>query len=126
MQEWKQFENKARKACESKFRCKLPEEKVVINGKDKKFDLVNKEKGIVGDVKFYRNTSGGNIPSAKRSTANEYVWLLQKTKGFKKKMLVMGEDMAMAEKYVSDFAPWIEGVEVYFFRRDKELKKIFP
>ena len=45
---------------------------VNINGKYKNLDLVNSQKKVVGDVKNYKTTAGGNRPSAKFSTLNEY------------------------------------------------------
>jgi len=99
----------------------LPEGSLDINGKRKRFDLVNAEHKVVGDVKFYKNTAGGNIPSAKRSTINEYVWLLQKLPEDWRKFIVIGEDLAMAQKYVDDFSPWLEDVEILFFKRPDQL-----
>jgi len=98
----------------------LPERTIDINGKRKRFDLVNLNHKLVGDVKFYRNTVGGNIPSAKRSTLNEYVWLLQKLPEDWRKFIVIGEDCAMAQKYVDDFSPWLEDVDILFFKRPDE------
>ena len=62
---WLDFENKARIAIENELGMNLPSEKVRINGKFKNFDLVNFENSVVGDVKYYKTTSGGNRPSAK-------------------------------------------------------------
>ena len=64
---WSDFEVKARKAIEDKLGISLSSEKVNINGKFKNFDLVNLENKIVGDVKHYKTTEGGNRPSAKIS-----------------------------------------------------------
>ena len=70
---WSYFEEKARKAIEEELKMELPGGKVSINGKYKNFDLVNSQKKVVGDVKHYKATSGGNRPSAKFSILNEYV-----------------------------------------------------
>ena len=119
---WLEYEQAARRHMESKLECMLPEMGVDINGKAKKFDLVNLTKKIAGDAKFYRNTASGNMPSAKRSTLNEYVWLLQKLPSDWKKFIVIGEDLEMAKKYVDDFNPWLGDVEIIFFERpDKEV-----
>ena len=74
---WADFEENARRAIEEKLKIELPSGKVNINGKYKNFDLVNLENKVVGDVKNYKTTSGGNRPSAKFSVLNEYVWLMQ-------------------------------------------------
>ena len=93
---WSDFEENARKAIEEELKMKLPSQKVAINGKFKNFDLVNLENKVVGDVKHYKMTSGGNRPSAKFSTLNEYVWLMQLLEKFEntkwKKLFVIGED----------------------------------
>ena len=73
----KKFEEIARNAIQKKLGCKLNNGKLNITGKDKNFDLVNENKRIVGDVKHYSMTKGGNIPSAKFSTLNEYAWLIR-------------------------------------------------
>jgi len=117
--EWNDFEEKARKYFESFLKMSLVCNSVEIEGKGKKFDLVNKENKVVGDVKFYKNTIGGNIPSAKRSTLNEYVWLMQKLGNSWRKIIVIGEDKEMAQKYVNDFGLWLGNVEVWFFTRKR-------
>ena len=84
---WLDFENKARVAIENELDMNLPSEKVRINGKFKNFDLVNFQNSVVGDVKYYKTTSGGNRPSAKFSILNEYAWQMQLLEKFDDKNL---------------------------------------
>ena len=98
---WSYFEEKARRAIEEELKMELPGGKVNINGKYKNFDLVNSQKKVVGDVKHYKTTSGGNRPSAKFSTLNEYVWLMQLLEQFDgskwKKLFIIGEGPGQKE-----------------------------
>ena len=119
---WKDFEEKARICLQRRFKCSLSNEKVFINGKGKKLDLVNKKLKIAGDVKNYCNTKGGNSPEAKRSILNEYVWILQKLPKRWKKLIVLGEDISMAKNYIRDYDPWLNGVTFYFYHRKSGLK----
>jgi len=118
---WQEFEREARQRMERELGLSLPDGGIDINGKCKRFDLVNVEHKLVGDVKFYKNTAGGNIPSAKRSTLNEYVWFLQKLPKDWSKFIVIGEDLSMAQKYVDDFSPWLDDVSIIFFERPDKL-----
>lgn len=126
MLDYQKFEIKAKEKFEKIFGFSLRSAGVNINGKEKSFDMVNLNKRVVGDAKYYRNTKGGNMPAAKRSTANEYVWLLQKLNKNVHKFLVIGEDRKMAEKYVKDFSPWLEEVEIYFFKIGKMPERLYP
>ena len=120
---WLDFEVKARKAIEEELGIQLPSEKVNINGKFKNFDLVNVENKVVGDVKHYKTTSGGNRPSAKFSTLNEYVWLMQLLEKFDKvkwkKLFVVGEDIEMIKKYITEFEKWLGDIEFYYYSEGK-------
>ena len=118
---WVEYENEARAFMEQSLGMELQEIAVDINGKRKKFDLVNIQNKVVGDVKHYRNTSGGNNPSAKRSTLNEYIWLLQKMPSEWKKFIVIGEDLEMARKYVRDYEPWLDGVNIVYYERSGKV-----
>ncbi len=125
---WQDFEIKARKAIEEELGVQLPSETVNINGKMKNFDLVNKEHFIVGDIKNYKKTAGGNRPSAKISILNEYVWLMQLLEKYDnrkwKKLFVVGEDFEMLNAYLQEFDKWLGDVEFYFFSSDSGLKKM--
>ena len=125
---WFDFENNARKVIESELNIALPCGKIAINGKFKNFDLLNEEEKVVGDVKHYKTTSGGNRPSAKFSTLNEYVWLMQlleKFDGHKwRKLLVIGEDLEMVKKYIDEFEKWLGDIEFFFYSKNSGLKKI--
>lgn len=124
MKSHKEFEKQARMAAEKKFGICLPQDRVDIKGKWKGFDLVNIREKYVGDVKHYSYTRTGNRPAAKFSTANEYVWLLQKLgKGFRK-FLIMGEDEKLVRRYVAEFSPWLEDVQIYFYRPGNKLQRI--
>ncbi len=125
---WQDFEEQAREAIEKELGVTLGSGKVNINGKQKNFDLINNEKRIVGDVKHYKTTSGGNRPSAKFSTLNEYVWIMQLLEKYDntkwKKLFVIGEDLEMAKKYINEFNSWLSDIEFYFFSKETGLKKI--
>ena len=94
----------------------------------KNFDLVNSQKKVVGDVKHYKTTSGGNRPSAKFSTLNEYVWLMQLLEQFDdskwKKLFVVGEDLEMIKKYITEFEKWLGDIEFYYYSEGTGIKKI--
>ena len=125
---WLDFEVKARKAIEEKIGIQLSSEKVNINGKFKNFDLVNVENKVVGDVKHYKTTSGGNRPSAKFSTLNEYVWLMQLLEKFDKvkwkKLFVVGEDIEMIKKYIIELEKWLGDIEFYYYSENTGIEKI--
>ena len=125
---WSDFELHAREAIQKELNVELSSGGVIINGKIKNFDLVNQDKRIVGDIKNYKITEGGNRPSAKFSILNEYAWLMQlleKYDGHKwKKLFVIGEDIEMVKHYVKEFDKWLEDIEVYFFSSSFGLKKM--
>ena len=125
---WADFEENARRAIEEKLKIELPSGKVNINGKYKNFDLVNLENKVVGDVKNYKTTSGGNRPSAKFSILNEYVWLMQLLEQFDgskwKKLFVIGEDLEMIKKYITEFEKWLGDIEFYYYSEGTGIKKI--
>lgn len=117
---WSKFELLARQAIEKELDADLDGGGIDINGKIKNFDLMNKSKKIVGDIKNYAVTKAGNVPVAKFSTLNEYVWqmqLLEKYSGEHwRKILVIGEDLDMIKMYIKTFDKWLEDVEIYYFR----------
>ena len=125
---WSYFEEKARRAIEEELKMELPGGKVNINGKYKNFDLVNSQKKVGGDVKHYKTTSGGNRPSAKFSILNEYVWLMQLLEQFDgskwKKLFVVGEDLEMIKKYITEFEKWLGDIEFYYYSEETGIKKI--
>ena len=126
--DWQQFENIARKLIESELNTILNSGKININGKTKDFDLLNIDEKIVGDIKHYKMTSGGNNPSAKFSVLNEYAWLMQKLEQFDnqkwKKIFVIGQDRKVVEKYISTFDLWLDDIEIYFCDSDSTLEKM--
>ncbi|MCL4517983.1 MAG: hypothetical protein M1587_02170 [Thaumarchaeota archaeon] len=120
------FEKEVRSQYNKEYKVKLEPKKVEISGKKRQFDLWNQDVKIIGDVKNYSNTRTGNVPSAKRSIANECVWLLQRFDMERKtlfgekdwrKILIIGEDMAMVNRYVRDYSPWLDDVEILYFDR---------
>jgi len=119
--EWQKYEESARVAISDHFGVDLQDIGLNIDGKTKRLDLVNTVAKYAGDVKFYKNTAGGNIPSAKRSTMNEYVWILQKLPDDWTKFIVIGEDYEMASKYVNDFEPWLRDVDILYFERPDKI-----
>lgn len=125
---WSNFEIQARNAIERHLGVELGSRGVDINGKIKRFDLVNEKERIVGDIKQYTTTKGGHRPSAKFSTLNEYAWLMQlldKFSGQKwRKLFVVGEDRDMTEQYAREFDKWLDDIEIYFFSAKTSLQKI--
>lgn len=128
MSDWLNFEEKARNAIEQELKIQLQSGKVNINGKFKNFDLVNLKNKVVGDVKHYKTTAGGNRPSAKFSTLNEYVWLMQLLEKFDntkwRKLFVVGEDLEMIKKYIIEFEKWLGDIEFYYYSEQTGIKKI--
>ena len=124
----KKFEEIARNAIQKKLGCKLNNGKLNITGKDKNFDLVNENKRIVGDVKHYSMTKGGNIPSAKFSTLNEYAWLMQRLERSTnlkwKKIFVIGADKPLVKKYIKTYGKWLDDIEVYYCSERGEINRI--
>lgn len=125
VQEWKIFEDNLRKLLEGFYKTRFPKDGLVkINGKAKKFDFVDLENNIVGDSKYYSFTKTGKRPSAKFSTLNEYVWLLQKLPPNWSKFVVIGKDETLVKKYVNEYLPWLDGVTIFYSDGKSELKVI--
>ena len=129
MTTYAEFERQARDALAEYLRVELRSDEININGKWKRFDIVNKSQKIVGDVKNYRTTVGGNRPSAKFSTLNEYCWLMQMTEKYNqpgnwRKLFVIGEDKKMLLHYVKEFDAWLADIEIYYFSRESGIEKI--
>lgn len=117
------FEREARAALAKHIGVGLYSDEININGKWKRFDIVNKPERIVGDVKHYTITAGGNLPQAKFSTLNEYVWLMQMAERYNppegwRKLLVIGEDRKVPEKYAEIYGRWLDGIEIFYFSRE--------
>ncbi len=124
-----EFERKARDALAKHLKVDLHNDEININGKWKRFDIVNKSQRIVGDVKNYKTTSGGNRPSAKFSTLNEYCWLMQMAEKYNppgtwRKMFVIGEDKEMVLHYVKEFDAWLDDIEIYYFSNKNGIEKV--
>ncbi len=124
---WKKFEDMARNAIEKEVGSTLPGGEIGITGKTKRFDLLNVDERIVGDIKHYSMTAGGNIPSAKFSILNEYAWLMQRLEQHQKqkwrKIFVIGDDPVVVKKYISTYDAWLDDIEIYFCDAKGRLKK---
>ena len=122
------FEQSARDALAERLGIELYKDEIDINGKEKSFDIVNRDERIVGDVKNYKTTSGGNRPSAKFSVMNEYCWLMQLVERYSpgrwRKMLVVGEDKPMLEQYKKEYDACLDDIEIYFFSYANGIKRI--
>ncbi len=115
LENWRIFEDRIRELLENLYKTKFPKDGLVkINGKAKKFDFVDGKNAIVGDCKYYSFTKTGKRPSAKFSTLNEYIWLLQKLPETWKRFIVIGKDESLVRKYVREYLPWLGGVTIYF------------
>lgn len=125
VQKWKIFEDNVRKLLENFYETEFPKNGLVrINDKPKKFDFVDLKNNVVGDSKYYSFTRTGKRPSAKFSTLNEYVWLLQKLPKHWRKFLVIGKDETLVKKYVNEYSPWLEGVTVFYSDGESLLKVV--
>ena len=126
--DWKEFEDIARNAIQKELGCTLSNDTLDITGKSKNFDLVNESRRIVGDIKYYSMTKGGNIPSAKFSTLNEYAWLMQRleksTKHKWKKVFVIGTDKSLVEKYIETYGKWLDDIEIYYCSKSGKISRM--
>lgn len=113
-----QFEEKVRKFLTEKYRVSFEAKKIKIKGVvEKNFDLVASDGKHIGDAKFYKSLESGNMPSAKRSTIAEYVWLLEKTNA-KHKFLVFGRDEKVPIDWLKRFGS-LTNVKFYFFSENR-------
>jgi hypothetical protein len=123
--DWKIFEDRIRNLLEAFYQTSFPKDELVnINGKSKKFDFVDSKNKIVGDCKYYCFTKSGNRPSAKFSTLNEYVWLLQKLPQDWRKFIVIGKDEKLVKKYVDEYTVWLNEVTIFYSDGKNKLKII--
>ena len=129
MTAYAEFERLARAALADHLGIELYSGEININGKWKNFDIVNKPERIVGDVKNYRITSGGNRPAAKFSTLNEYCWLMQMVERYNqperwRKLFIVGEDKRMLLDYIKEFDAWLDDIEIYYFSRETGIERV--
>ena len=129
MTKYADFEESARDALAEYLGVDLCEDRIDINGKWKKFDIVNQSEKIVGDVKNYKTTEGGYRPSAKFSVINEYCWLMQMIEKYNptekwRKLFVIGEDKEMLLQYVKEFDVLLDDIEFYYFSYKDGIEKI--
>lgn len=97
---WKVKEGKVRTKLEKQFGVKLEERDVSLNGIERsyRFDLVSNDDSIVGEVKTYKFTASGNIPSGKLAHAGDTCLLLEHVRGAKKKLLILTD-----KKFYNEF-----------------------
>lgn len=89
-------------------------QKVDINGVSFEFDIVSRDSGIIGDVKFFKNIK---VPAAKWDNISYYIWLLQKSRA-NIKVLIFGHDIEVSERYLKRYEPLAQDVEFYFFENN--------
>ena len=94
-----------------------------VQGVPKKFDLVDENKGLVGDAKYFTMVGGSRLPPAKFSVIAEHVWLLEKT-GARQKFLVFGNDQRVPEEWLRRFGHLAVNVEFYFMTDAGEIKRL--
>jgi len=116
-----QFEEKARIIMSKHFSQELYPQK--IENIPKLFDLVSKDRSIVGDAKYLTMVRGISIPPAKFSTIAEYIWLLEKTNA-KNKFLVFGKDKRVPEEWLKRYGSLISDIEFYYIDSNNKLEKI--
>jgi len=115
----KQFEMDAREFLSKKWGVELEERKVKIGEAFKKFDMVSEDESLIGDAKYMKNIP---VPAAKWSDISECIWLLQKTKA-KRKFMVFGQDIEIAERYLKRWSSIVKDIEFYFFD-GKKLERL--
>ena len=94
-----------------------------VQGVPKKFDLVDEQKGFVGDAKYLTMVRGSRLPPAKFSVIAEYVWLLEKTRA-KKKFLVFGNDERVPQQWLAKYGHLVGDVEFYFMTDGGEIRRL--
>jgi hypothetical protein len=99
--DWRSFELHARRYFSALWAVDLFESTVDVAGKVPwKFDLVSRDRRIVGDAKWLKNIA---VPAAKWQAIAEYIWLLQKVPA-DRVFIVFGQDVEVAERYCAGSA----------------------
>jgi DNA-binding GntR family transcriptional regulator len=108
-----EFEMHARAALSEAWGVQLTSRVVTLRGGvTHSFDLVSRDESVLGDAKRFKDLKPS--PAAKLSVIAEYVWLLQNHQGASRRFLVFGQDRAVPERWLSRFAPLLDGVEFWF------------
>jgi hypothetical protein len=94
-----------------------------VRGVPKKFDLMDEEKGFVGDAKYFTMVGGSRLPPAKFSVIAEHVWLLEKT-GARRKFLVFGNDRRVPDEWLRRYGHLAANVEFYFMTDAGEIRRL--
>ena len=123
---WQEFHKIARKAMEEETGCTLDCGEIKINGKPKRFNLLNVDERIVGGIKQYYKTVSDNSPEGKLSTLGEYAKLMQRleqdTKQKWRKLLVI-VDPAVIKTYITRNDAWLDDIEIYLCDEKGRLTK---
>jgi hypothetical protein len=94
-----------------------------VEGVPKRFDLVDEQKGLVGDAKYLTMVRGSRLPPAKFSVIAEHVWLLEKTKATKK-FLVFGNDCTVPQRWLAKYGHLRGDVEFYFMTDGGDIRRL--
>lgn len=103
----------------------LTKEKLEIFGKQKEFDLVNREHRTVGDIKRpeYRG-----IPSGVKDSISRDIWLMEKLEASTgeawKKIIVGWGNRKIFDSYADNYDLWLGDVEIYFIDNEEKVHKI--
>ncbi|MCJ7510877.1 MAG: hypothetical protein MUP14_08340 [Dehalococcoidia bacterium] len=94
-----------------------------VRGVPEKFDLVDEQKGFVGDAKYLTMVRGRGVPPATFSVVAEHVWLLEKTRA-KKKFMVFGNDERVPQQWLAEYGHLVGDVEFYFMTDGGEIRRL--
>ncbi len=100
---------------------------VLINGKAKRFDLLNEVEHVVGDIKVF--TFKGPVPAAEHDNLFVYICLMEKLErytGTKWRKLIVGAGRRkIFEDFVRRYRSWLpEDLEVYFIDASGNVERL--
>lgn len=120
-------ENWVKELIASYLGIKLGPGAVLINGKPKRFDLLNEAERVVGDIKVF--TYEGPVPAAEHDNLFVYVCLMEKLErytGSKWRKLIVGAGRRKTfEDFIRRYRPWLpEDLEVYFVDSNGNIERL--
>lgn len=89
----------------------------------KQFDMVSRDRTVVGDAKYFSLVRGKWPPPAKLSVIAEHVWLLEKTPAARR-FLVFGNQVEVPQMWLKRFGHLCQGVRFYFLSEGGELETL--
>jgi hypothetical protein len=116
----RRFESKARKVMSEHFQTKLRPRQ--HHKTTKLFDLVSKDKSIVGETKYFGLTRQ-RVQPAKFSSIAETVWLLNNTTA-ETKFIVFGNSIEVPNRWLERFGNLVTDTIFYFLHEDDRLEQL--